>query len=138
MAAGERETDPVAVDLAADRALELLRALVSGDIAAALFEREAMRARPVHEGDAQLPFAGDLRPRRAGRLRPVGQRGAQGRDDRVADLRRLARLQLERVDRERIVGRAVVVEHHARLAVEHREAQPVSVERKAPAGPRRF
>src|SRR5205823_11132469 len=136
VAGGERELDPVAVQPAADRALEMGRALLAGELGAALLEIEAVDARALQEIDAQFPIAGDF-----GLGRPIGSRCvsaglAQYRRNGIADLRRLARLQLERVDRDRVPGRRIVVEHYARLAVEHALPQRQPVERVLPAVPR--
>src|SRR5215469_7394275 len=131
----ERELDLVAAEQAADRPLELGGALVAGEFGAALFKVEAMDARPLQEFYAQFPVAGDLALGERGGDRLMVGRLAQRRRDRVADLRRLAGLQLEWVDRNRVLGRRIVVEHDARLAVEHPLAQRQPVERILPTVP---
>src|SRR5712691_8124199 len=135
MAAAEAEANQISLERAGYRPCELRRALMPGQLVAALFERETVTARSVQEIYPQLPLAGDRRRWRSRRGRLVGQRRAERRDHGIADQRRLALLQLERIDRDRIVGRAVVVEHDADLPVEHRLAQRQSVEREAGAVP---
>src|SRR5260370_34319759 len=81
----EGEADQVGVEHAGDRPLELRRALMAGDAAAALLERAAVGARALQEIDPQLPFAGDRQGRLPLGRRLVAERGAQNRDHGIAD-----------------------------------------------------
>src|SRR5579863_5502759 len=95
VAVAKAETDQIGLQRAADRSLELRRFLMSGQLVAALIERETVAARAVQEIDPQLPLAGNRRHRRPSRGRLVGQGCPEHGDHGIADLRRLARLQLE-------------------------------------------
>src|ERR1700730_651602 len=112
------------------------RALLAGEFGAALLEIEAVDARTLQEIDAQFPITGDFGLGLPSGRRRVPAGFAQYRRDRVADLRRLARLQLERIDRDRVLRRRVVVEHKARLAVELLLPQCQAFERILPAVPK--
>src|SRR5207244_805338 len=61
--AAEAEPHPMGFERADDRPLELPRALMPGQLVAALFERKTVTARPVQKIDPQLPLAGDRRRR---------------------------------------------------------------------------
>ncbi len=102
---------------------------MSGKTAALLFESEAVGAAALQEIDPQFPLAGDFQRWPTRRRRLSLGRDQQGRHDRVADLGGFARLQLERIDGDRTLAGAVVVEHDARLAVEYAVAQGQPVER---------
>ena len=95
-----------------------------------------MGAGAVQKIDAHFPLAADLDGRRLRLLHPVPPRGAEHRRDRVADLRRLAGLELERVDLDRVLGRRIVVEHDPRLAVERPLPQLEPIDRILRAVPR--
>src|ERR1051326_2959320 len=108
---------------------------MAGELGAALFERKAMSAAAMQKIEPQFPVAGD---RDGGQLLarwPVGQRGPQHRDNRVADLRRLPGLKLERIDGDRTFRNAVIVEHDAGLALEHPLPEVEAVQRIATAVP---
>src|SRR5262249_35998038 len=135
VAAAETETHGIAVERALDRPLEHGRALLAAQPGALLLQCQVMGAAALQEVEPQFPCAGDHEGRCPLSRRRFGQRGAQDRDPRVADLHRLARLQLERIDRNRILAGAVVVEHDPGLAVEHAVAQVKPVQRVAVAVP---
>ena len=105
------------------------------ELAAALFEREAVSAAAMQKIELQFPVARDCEGGQLLARRAVGQRCAQDRDNRIADLHRLAGLKLERIDCDRTFGDAVVVEHDPRLAVEHTLPQVETVQRIAAAVP---
>src|SRR3977135_2576664 len=96
VAPAKAETNGIAVERAADGTFELGRALMPGQLAAVLFQREAMDAVAVQEIEAQFPSAGDRDGRQPCGLRPGTQGCAQYRDDRIGDFDGLARLPLER------------------------------------------
>src|SRR5215469_14336546 len=82
---------------------------------AAPLDVDPVNSRAVQKIDLQFPIASDFGSRRKGRCGPLAARLAQQSRNRVADLRGLAGLQLKRVDRNRVFGRRIVVEHDARL-----------------------
>src|SRR6266851_3214681 len=59
MAAAEAEANQISLERAGYRPCELRRALMPGQLVAALFERETVTARSVQEIYPQLPLAGD-------------------------------------------------------------------------------
>ena len=105
------------------------------ELAAALFEREAVSAAAMQKIELQFPVARDCEGGQLLARRAVGQRRPQDRDNRIADLHRLPGLKLERIDRDRTFGDAVVVEHDPGLAVEHPLPQAETVQRVTAAVP---
>src|SRR5438132_5033249 len=65
IAGGERKLDQIAAQLSADRPLELGRALMAGELGAALLDIEPVDARTLQKVDTQFPVAGDFDRRRA-------------------------------------------------------------------------
>src|SRR5258707_14731974 len=59
VASAKAETNGVAIERAADRAFELGRALMPDELAAALFERQAMGQAAVQKVEPQFPITGD-------------------------------------------------------------------------------
>src|ERR1700704_3235060 len=96
----EAEADGIAVQHAADWALELGRALVAGMLAAMLFERQAVAHAAVPKIDPHFPIAGNRDGRRARRVRFRPHRPPQCREHGVANLGGPALLELEGIDRD--------------------------------------